>query len=530
MARSPSADRRRLLGLALAGASTLWIPRAAWSVPRLSHDPFGLGVASGSPDADSVVLWTRLLAEPGVSDGLPLVITLGWEVAEDEAFSRIVRRGQTEARAELAHSVHVEVGGLRPDRWYFYRFTLGQAVSPMGRTRTLPAPGAAVARWRLAYASCQRWDQGYFAAYRHMAEEDVDTVLFLGDYIYEYPGTSNPVRPGPGAWAVSLEDYRARYALYKSDPDLQAMHARCPWFLTWDDHEVQNDYAGALAGESGPPGMVDFAARRAGAYQAYYEHQPLRAAVLTRGLAGLGGGSSAAEMRIHGRADFGRLASLYMLDDRQYRDPHVCVGDGGRGSRSIDPAACAALWDPARSMLGASQEAWLGRALSQPSPGWNLIGQQTLFGRLDRRAGPGELLWNDGWDGYPAARARLTDTLRANRVANPVVFGGDVHQNWVGQVKADYRDPASRPVGVEFCGTSVSSRGPSVSQVAERLAENPHFVFADGSHRGYGVADFSPARLSVRLRVLDDATRKDAAVQTLASFTVETGRPLVLRD
>jgi alkaline phosphatase D len=521
-------DRRRFLQLAVAGATALWRPRAAWSVPRLLAYPFGLGVASGAPEMDSVVLWTRLVGEGLTATGLlPAALTLRWEVAHDEGFTRIVGSGQVEARAELAHSAHVEVGGLTPDRWYFYRFMLGDAVSPVGRTRTLPPADAGPARLRLAYASCQRWEAGYFAAYRHMRGEDLDAVIFLGDYIYEYPGTTNPVRPPPGHWAVSLEDYRRRYALYKSDADLQAMHAACPWLVTWDDHEVQNDYAGHGAGESGPPGLVDFGARRAAAYQAWYEHQPVRSAALTRGVPGLVGGG--AELRIYRRVDFGRLASLYLLDGRQYRDRQVCAPDGGKGSRSIDPAACAGLWDPARSLLGRHQEAWLERELARASPGWNLVGQPTLLGRLDRRAGPGELLWNDGWDGYPAARARLTDALQRERVANPVVFGGDVHQNWVGHVKADYRDPASPAVGVEFCGTSISSRAGPAGQLAERLADNPHFVFADAAHRGYGVAAFSPRRLEVSLRGLEDVTRADSGLTTLARFTVQAGRPVLER-
>src|SRR5574338_1512070 len=224
-------DRRRLLRLAALGAASLWLPRAVWSQPRLTSYPFGLGVASGSPGADSVVLWTRL-----AGDGLPdSAITLRWELAEDAGFSRLVRNGQAQALPELAHSVHVELAGRDPDRWYFYRFILGDAVSPVGRTRTLPRSDATPSRLRVAYASCQRWEHGYFSAYRHMQEEEVDAVLFLGDYIYEYPGAADPVREGPCELPVTLDGYRRRYALNKSDTDLQAMHANCPWVVTWDD-------------------------------------------------------------------------------------------------------------------------------------------------------------------------------------------------------------------------------------------------------------------------------------------------------
>ncbi|HWP12653.1 MAG TPA: alkaline phosphatase D family protein [Ramlibacter sp.] len=520
----PAMDRRRLLRLAAAGAAGLWLPRAAWSQTGLPANPFGLGIASGSPTHDSVVLWTRLVAPAFQSLGTG-AIPVRWEVAHDERFSRIVQRGQSPALFELAHSVHAEVAGLEPDRWYFYRFIAGDAVSPTGRTRTFPAPDAAVQKLRLAYASCQRWEHGYYSAYRHMREENLDAVMFLGDYIYEYPIAANPVRLPTGGWVVTLEDYRQRYALHKSDADLQAMHMACPWVHVWDDHEVQNDYAGLQPGDSGwasPAPAAGFAARRAAAYQAFYEHMPMRASVLTRAVAGLAAG---AEMRIYSQQRLGRLATLYLLDARQYRDPQVCTPDGRSGSALVDPAGCAGWKDPRRSLLGAAQEQWLDTALAAGTAGWTVIGQQTLFGQRDARPGPGELLWNDGWDGYAAARTRLTDALQRHSVANPVILGGDVHENWVGHVKADYSRTDSATVGVEFCGTSISSRsGGNARIAAQRLAENPHFVFANAERRGYGVAEFTPARLTTTLRVVDDARRKDAAIQTLAGFVVEAGR------
>jgi alkaline phosphatase D len=520
-----SVDRRRVLQLAAAATGSLWLPRGAWSQPRLTANPFGLGIASGSPTHDSVVLWTRLLA-PGLFQSLGTdAIPVRWELAHDEQFSRIVQRGQAAALFELAHSVHIEVAGLEPDRWYFYRFMAGDAVSATGRTRTFPAPDAAVQKLRLAYASCQRWEHGYYSAYRHMREENLDAVVFLGDYIYEYPVASNPVRVPTGGWVLTLDDYRQRYAQHKSDADLQAMHMACPWVHMWDDHEVQNDYAGLHSGDSGwasPPPPAGFASRRAAAYQAFYEHMPVRASVLTRAVAGLAHG---AEMRIYSQQRLGRLATLFLLDSRQYRDPQACTPGGKPGSAFVDPAVCPAWNDPRRSLLGAAQEQWLDAALSGGGEGWTVIGQQTRFGRCDARPGPGEFFWNDGWDGYGAARTRLTDCLQRHRVADPVILGGDVHQNWVGHVKADYSRPDSATVGVEFCGTSISSRSGTDSRVvAGRLAENPHFVLADSEHRGYGVAEFTPARLTTTLRVVDDVRRKDAGIQTLARFVVEAGR------
>jgi alkaline phosphatase D len=517
-------DRRRLLQLAVAGACSLWLPRSAWSQPRLSGNPFGLGVASGSPAHDSVVLWTRLLA-PGFFESVGKApVTVQWEVAHDEQFARIVQQGQSQALHALAHSVHVEVPGLEPDRWYFYRFLAGGAVSPTGRTRTFPAPDALSQRLRLGYASCQRWEHGYYAAYRHMREENLDAVLFLGDYIYEYPAAGNPVRVHGGGWALTLDDYRRRHALHKGDTDLQVLHAACPWLVTWDDHEVQNDYAGLAAGENGP--LVDFSSRRAAAYQAYYEHMPLRATALTRAVAGLADGS---EFRLHSQQRFGRLANIVMLDNRQYRDARACGRAGKAGSALVNPAACPAWDDPSRTLLGAAQERWFDGAMAQSAQGWTVIGQQTLFGRRDAQSGPGELLWNDGWDGYGAARGRLTQSLQRHRVSNPVLFSGDLHENWVGHVKADYQRADSDALGVEFCGTSITSRSSANPRTAERLAENPHFVFADSERKGYGVAEFTPTQLTTTLRVVDDVARKDTGVQTLARFVVQAGRPQLER-
>ena len=364
-----------------------------------------------------------------------------WEVAHDEQFQRPVQSGQATAIQELAYSVHVEVAGLQPDRWYFYRFMVGDAVSPVGRTRTFPAPDAAVSRLRVSYASCQKWEDGYFSAWRHMREEELDAVVFLGDYIYEYPGTSSKLRHPSGGWVLTLDDYRRRYALYKSDVDLQAMHATCPWLITWDDHEVQNDYAGTRPGNSGasdPAIASDFLLRRAAAYQAWYEHMPVRSAVLTQGLAGLLRG---AEMRIYQRLEFGSLASVYMLDTRQYRDPQICNKEDGLGSSRVNPAACAGWSDPGRSLLGLQQEDWLYRQFAAKRSRevlWNVIGQQTLMGERNFRTDGGRSLWNDGWDGYTSARSRLTNSLQEQHVRNPVVLGGDVHENWVGHVKSDY--------------------------------------------------------------------------------------------
>ena len=528
--------RRDFLRRLSASATALWLPATSWSQTRFSQDPFGLGVASGAPTADSVVLWTRLLwpERPEGSDFGSVLVH--WELAHDEQFSQLAQSGMASASASLAHSVHVEVRGLEADRWYFYRFRVGDYVSALGRTRTFPKPDAKVNKLRLAYASCQKWEDGYFTAWRHMKEERLDAVMFLGDYIYEYPAFNSKVRTPPGGWVLTLQDYRQRYALYKGDADLQAMHATCPWLMTWDDHEVQNDYAGTQAGfssASDPSDPADFMTRRAAAYQAYYEHMPIRAASLKQGLASLvAAEKTGAELRLYSRVQFGQLASLYLLDARQYKDPQVCNKNDARGSSMLNPALCATWHDPKRTLLGHVQEQWLAGEFSEDlskACAWNVLGQSTLFGQRDFKVGSGQTFWNDGWDGYAAARTRLTDALQKHAVSNPVFLGGDVHENWVGHIKANYDDPGSAPVGLEFCGTSITSRSGGNSKLPKRLAENPHFVFADAQRKGYGVVEFTPRQLTTTLRVVDDVTLKDTRIETLASFHVQNGRALIER-
>ena len=496
----------------------------------LKHNPFTLGVASGSPNHHSVVLWTRLM--PDVNSGQSYFanadVTVQWEVADDEHFKVNRRSGQVVALATLAHSVHLELEGLQSDRWYFYRFQLGDAQSTVGRTRTLPHPEAMVQKLRVAYASCQRWEHGYFSAYDHMAQENLDMVLFLGDYIYEYASAANPVRIPAGGWVTSLSDYRNRYALHKSEKSLQAMHAQCPWLVTWDDHEVSNDYAGLVRGFSGNI-TLDFEAQRAQAYQAFYEHMPLRASALTRSLEGLARG---AEMRIYGQVAYGKLANIYLLDDRQYRDRQVCNKGLNFGSGWVDPEQCEAWLNPSRTLLGAQQEQWLNQSFSTARSDqrvWNVVAQQTLFGRRDYKLGAGLSLWNDGWDGYSAARQRMTQSMQTHALKNPVLIGGDVHENWVGHVMADaYKDDSAK-IGVEFCGAGITARSAGNSKLAARLAENPHFIFADSERKGYGVVEFTAKQIQTELRVVDDVRLPQTKVETLAKFAVEAGVPQVQR-
>jgi len=533
MHKSPRDDRRRLLQCLAVAAAEMWLPSRVFSQARQTDYPFTLGVASGAPTPDGVVLWTRLApAAPLPIDAGQGPLAVGWEVAEDAGFGRVARSGQAQALPELAHSVHVEVQGLQADQWYFYRFLRGDAVSPVGRTRTLPLPGADVARLRLAYASCQKWEDGHYAAWRHMRAQDPDAVVFLGDYIYEYPGNSGRLRGPGGGWAIDLDGYRRRYAVYKSDADLQAMHQACPWLMTWDDHEVHNDYAGVQAGYGGsgdPSSPALFVGRRNAAYQAYYEHMPLRASALRRALAGSG---AADQLRVHERVQFGRLLSLHLLDARQYRDVQVCTASGRLGAGLVNPAQCLALADTKRSLLGWEQEGWLDQSLALAptrETRWNVLAQQTVFAQRDFRPGPGEIFSNDGWDGYPAARQRLLGSLQRHGVPNPVFLGGDIHANWVAHVKREPDRPSSAAIAVEFCGTSITSRGGGNARLPALLAANPHCVFADAKEHGYGIVDVTPAGLDVRLRAVQDVLQRDTGISTLAAFRVDAGRAALER-
>jgi alkaline phosphatase D len=527
-------DRRNLLKLTVATASTAsgvgW-PGASWAQAKITTNPFTLGVASGSPTTDGMVLWTRLLPGGFFSSLGNANAQVRWEVAHDAQFQHVAQQGTSLAAAQLGHSVHVEVAGLEPDRWYFYRFHVGEFSSAVGRTRTLPEADAQVNRLRMAYASCQHWGHGFYSAYRHMAQEQLDLVMFLGDYIYEYPGpthAAHAVRTVTGGWVQTLADYRQRYALHKSDADLQAAHLACPWVFTWDDHEVQNDYAGDTPGlSSQAEPSTDFVKRRAAAYQAWYEHMPVRSSTLTKALAGLlDRNSPPAELRIYHNLRWGQLANLLLLDPRQYKDPTVCTPDGRLGSGLIDPKTCESLKDPARTMLGKAQEEWLHQQLSMTGTAWQVVGQATLIGPRSSSA----RISNDGWDGYPAARERLLASL-ASGSASKVVIGGDVHANWVGHVKADYTKVTSKILASEFCGTSITSRPTAATRALmdARLAKNPHYIFADNEKRGYGVCELTPSGLKTTLRVVDDVTKADAAVSTLASFTVKAGKMLVER-
>jgi alkaline phosphatase D len=474
---------------------------------RTREYPFTLGVASGDPTPTGVVLWTRLAPDPLRTGGMPPErVPVRWEVASDEAFRRVVQRGQVLALPELAHSVHVEVEGLAPDRVYWYRFISGAESSPIGRTRTAPAAGARLDHFALAFASCQNYEAGYYTAHRHLANEDVSLVVFLGDYIYEDAPTTTGVRRHTSPEIVTLDDYRARYALYKTDPDLQAAHAAFPWVVTWDDHEVDNNYAGQISERYHPVDL--FLQRRAAAYQAYYEHMPIRRAQMPAG----------PDLRLYRRLGFGDLLELSVLDTRQYRSDQPC-GD------TITPP-CAEASSPDATMLGAEQERWLFDSLGRSTARWNLVGNQLPLAEIDRIAGPTRGFQMDQWSGYVQPRDRLVRFLHERRVSNPIVITGDVHQNWVADVKVDANDPASATVATEFVGTSISSGGDGQEMTdAGRaiLEENPHVRYYN-AQRGYVRCTVTPQRWQSEYRLVPLVTRPQADVVTHASFVVESGR------
>jgi alkaline phosphatase D len=505
--------RRFLQGAAALAVGAMAAPYAKLlAQPRFSMSPYTLGVASGYPHSSGVTLWTRLATEsaPGM-DGAHVEVF--WEVAEDETFRRVAARGAVISSPALAHSVHIDVTGLEPARPYWYRFRVGQAVSPIGRTRTAPRTDAGTARMRFAFAACQQYEQGYFTAYRHMAREELDLVVHLGDYIYESSWGRNHVRAHGSEMPYTLDEYRARYALYKSDPDLQAAHAAFPWIVTWDDHEVENDYANDRSQFLDP--REAFLARRAAAYQAYYEHMPLPRWALPRG----------GDMRVYGSTAYGTLASFFVLDTRQYRSHQVCTRPDRGGGNVVREEECAARRSDTLTMLGREQEQWLHESIGKSRARWNVVAQQTLMTQVDRRPGPGADYWTDGWDGYPRARERLLASLASQRVSNPIVVSGDVHMAAIADLRSDFDSQGSPVIATELVCPSISSQGPTQKRVEMILQENPHIRFANGARRGYTTVDVTPRRCVTRMRTISSEKEPDAPIRNLSIYAIEDGHP-----
>ncbi|MEM8949055.1 MAG: alkaline phosphatase D family protein [Pseudomonadota bacterium] len=512
-------SRRALLrGLALCttfSSSALGLVGSRYSSgssQRVDRYPFQLGVASGDPASDGVVLWTRLAPEPLDGGGMPPApVEVGFEIARDPSFRHIEQAGVVIARPELAHAVHVEFEGLSPARDYWFRFLYGDASSPIGRTKTAPASGDQTARLRFASCGCSHFEAGYFTAYRHMADEDLDFVYHCGDYIYEAGlgrgKGAGAVRRHRGGEPYTLTDYRNRYALYKSDPDLMAAHASAPFVVSWDDHEIDNDWAADHDQDGTPPELFLF--RRAAAYQAYYEHMPLRRRSLPTPL----------HLQLYRQITFGQLLNLNVLDTRQYRSDQVC-----RGGYLSD---CPDRLDPTRSLLGQQQEAWLFDRLATSSTTWNVLAQQVPMFSLDQ-SGVGLGRYHmDKWDGYEATRTRLFEALAERRLANPVILSGDVHTHWAADIRARPEDQGSPVIGTELTATSISSGGDGADTLdiwPEIEADNPH-IHHHSNHRGYLVSEVTTDRWTANFKTVDRVSEPGRPMRQERTLVVERARP-----
>jgi len=479
---------------------------------ELSGDPFQLGVASGDPDATSVVLWTRLAPEPYTGGGMPADdIEVLWEVSATDDFAEIAFSGNETATADHAHSVHA-IAQLDRGDW-FYRFRVGSYTSPVGVTRPAPPADEPLAKAKFAAASCQNFSDGYYAAHRDIAEQQPDFVVWLGDYIYE--GRGLPFDPDVAARVHigeepnSLDDYRNRYGQYKSDPQLQASHAACPWFVIWDDHEVENNYAGVTPQD--PADATGFQERRFVAYQAWWEHQPVRLDPPA---------SADQEYRIYRDTQWGDLIELALLDGRQYRSDQAC----GDATLNLDPP-CAEALDPTRTMLGAEQEQWLLDRLSASNAAWNVIGNQVILADANFN---GAVLNYDQWDGYPVARARLLQAFADNDIQNLVVITGDIHLAAVAQLRAGDRATGVN-VGAEFVTTSISSDGLIDDALGDVLRTFPNLVDAELAHRGYSLHMVTPERWTADYRIVTDVDNPDSEVTSFGTYTVEAGSNTVAK-
>ncbi len=486
--------------------------RAAEAVPT-GFDPFALGVASGMPAPTSVLLWTRLAPRPLEPGGgmPPAPVAVRWELADDEGFQHLRQSGQVWAQPENAHAVHLPVQGLPPGRVYFYRFMTPGAVSPVGRTRTAPAADAEVLRLRLALASCQHYEQGWFSAHRDIAEQDLDAVMFVGDYIYEASRGGEKLRRHDAPKPTTLDGYRIRHALYRLDPDLRAAHAAHPWLLTWDDHDVENDYAGDASAFDHSPQA--FLALKAAGYKAWFEHLPLSPAMAPRG----------ARMALSHQLSWGRLADLWLLDNRQFRDVQACNPPGEAGGRLRRPR-CTELASAQRTMFGPAQEQWLMQGLAHSPRRWKVMGQSTQMSPSGFDTPMGRAVYSDGWDGYPAARERLLDHVAQAGVENLLVLGGDVHRHVAAQLRVRPNDSASPVVGSELVTSSISSGGlPDAAMLLMRRS-NPDLVHARSDERGHALIEITPSAVRCEFRGVAHPVRAEARCHTQARVVVQAGR------
>lgn len=545
-------DRRRFLQLGLGGAAlALAGPTALLRDPALAQPapgPFGHGVASGDPLPDRVVLWTRVTpsdeATPGSGLGPPAEVA--WEVAEDPDFRTVVAQGAVTTTAARDHTVKVDAAGLRPATEHWYRFRALGATSPVGRTRTAPAPGAAVERLRFGVVSCSNYEGGWFSAYRHLAaRDDLDAILHLGDYLYEY-GDGGYATLGvdraldPEHEIVTLADYRRRHALYKTDPDLAALHRRYPFITTIDDHEVANNAWEHGAGNHQAAEEGDYAARKAAALQAYFEWMPLR--------------QEGTSTRIYRRLGFGALADVFVLDERSYRSQAV------HGLAEDLFVTSPVVRDLDRTMLGAAQRAWFTDGLAASTARWKVVANSVMFAPLvlaDLPDLPAELeaafapvlgqlgvslplvLNGDQWDGYQAEQAALVEAFRAAR--GVVLLTGDIHSSWAAEIPVDagtYLGGLGESAAVEFVTPAVTSDsfrqaiesvgvpgGEALSAALPLVAGTlaPWFKYLDPDRHGYGVFEVTPDAAQYDWHHISDRTDPQATSHPGPSWRTAAG-------
>ena len=489
---------------------------------EFESDPFTLGVASGDPLPTSVILWTRLAPDPlAVGGGMPdQPVDVAWTVATDEAMTTTVASGTATAEAAHAHTVHVDAGGLDPGTEYYYQFEAGGRSSRVGRTKTAPESGVSVDEFRFAFASCQWWEQGYFTAHRYMARDELDLIVHLGDYVYEYPVPANGgVRNGsvPQRYReemVTVDEYRLRYGLYKSDPDLRAAHASAPWLITRDDHEVDNNWADEMAQDPDKQAVEEFLKRRAAAFQAYYEHMPFRTAQKPDG----------PDQKLYRNYTFGDLVEFNVLDTRQYRSDQAC----NDGFTVVD---CNERFAEDRTILGETQRSWLLDNLASSTATWDVLANQLPIARMDfevelfGETGEQEGYRMDQWDGYVADQRAVFEAFETD-VENPVVITGDFHRNWANNL-VSFEDGSDDPVGAEFVGTSVSSGGDGTDMDdfgRQVLGDNENVRYYSGK-RGYTRCTVTPDEWTTEFRVLEAVSEPSSPVRTDATFTVRDGDP-----
>jgi alkaline phosphatase D len=499
-------------GIAFAGLAS----DRAFAQASFSSYPFKCGVASGDPTPKGFVLWTRLAPDPLVAGGgLPAEpYEVRYELARDPEFRHVVRQGTTAAVPDEAHSVRVELDELPPERMYWYRFKAGDEISPVGRTRTGPPGNSMVRLVTFAFVSCQHFAEGHFTPYDDVAKDPfIETVIFLGDYIYE--GSASDVRAhAPAREVRTLDEYRIRHGQYKTDPHLQLAHAAHPWLVTWDDHEFKNNYADEDLDPDVPVETVR--ARRAAAYRAFWEHMPLARARKPQG----------PDLQLYRRFHWGQLLSFNVLDGRQYRSDQVMLRDCSQRDVS---GYCTGTLKAERSMLGSEQRDWLLDELATSKARWNVLAQQTMFSPFNRTIVPGGAPTYDtfdSWDGYVAERQRILDWMVEHGTENPVVLTGDTHQHWVRNVPGDYRDLAGPPVAAELMGTSISTNGdPNPESVRfNDDPNNPHVLFRN-NNRGYVRCTVTPARWTAEYRKVTTVVQPEATASTLTTAVIENGIP-----